>query len=265
MMPTNSATSESQLYYEEKGTGAPIVLIHPAGATASTWGAAVEDLARVGRVITYDRRGYDRSPGEPVRSIAAHTADAAALLDRLETGPAVLVGTSVGATIAIDLGRLRPDLARAVVAHESPWHVTRHVPTLRQLAALTKMRWLAARHQYGEAIATFLRFAYSYRDGGSAWDRFPEEWRRIASQNARAGLDDIRIAIGSYPTARQLATVRIPVVCTCGERSAQTMVDVTRSLARAIPDAKFCQIEGAGHAAPFDTPANFADVVAGVV
>jgi len=30
---------ESSLYYEEKGDGPPILLIHPAGATASTWGA----------------------------------------------------------------------------------------------------------------------------------------------------------------------------------------------------------------------------------
>jgi pimeloyl-ACP methyl ester carboxylesterase len=39
------------LYYEELGEGVPILLVHPAGATASTWGAATEELARVGRVI----------------------------------------------------------------------------------------------------------------------------------------------------------------------------------------------------------------------
>jgi pimeloyl-ACP methyl ester carboxylesterase len=44
----------------------PILLVHPSGATASTWGSAVGELARIGRVITYDRRGYARSGGEPV-------------------------------------------------------------------------------------------------------------------------------------------------------------------------------------------------------
>ena len=71
------------LYYEEVGEGVPILLIHPAGSTASTWGAAVEDLARIGRVIAYDRRGYARSGGEPVRGIFTHTADAAAILEYL--------------------------------------------------------------------------------------------------------------------------------------------------------------------------------------
>lgn len=45
------------LYYEELGDGFPIRLIHPAGATASTWGSVPEELARAGRVVVYDRRG----------------------------------------------------------------------------------------------------------------------------------------------------------------------------------------------------------------
>ena len=78
MNPVTSSGCE--LYYERVGNGAPILLIHPAGATASTWGPAVRKLARIGQVITYDRRGYARSGGEPVRSVSIHTADAAALL-----------------------------------------------------------------------------------------------------------------------------------------------------------------------------------------
>lgn len=221
-----------------------------------------DDLAQVGRVIAYDRRGYRRSGGEPVRSIATHTADAAALLQKLDASSAVVVGLSVGATIAIDLARLRPDLVYAVVAHESSWHVTRHAPTLNQIAALTRMGWLAWRGRHAEAAATFLRFAYTYRDGATAWDRFPAEWRETVSENAQPALADIRIAIGDYPSAMALTTVRSPIVCTCGERSAETMIHVTRSLARAIPTATFRQIHGAGHAAPFDAPAEFVEVVA---
>ena len=70
-------------------------------------------------MIAYDRRGYARSGAEPVRSISTHTADAAALLEYLRTPPAVVVGTSAGAAIAIDLAVRRPDLVRAVVAMNS--------------------------------------------------------------------------------------------------------------------------------------------------
>jgi 3-oxoadipate enol-lactonase len=77
------------LFYEEAGEGVPILLIPPAGATASTWGSVTAELARIGRVITYDRRGYARTGGEPVRLISTHTADAAAILEYLQAAPAV--------------------------------------------------------------------------------------------------------------------------------------------------------------------------------
>jgi pimeloyl-ACP methyl ester carboxylesterase len=261
-MSGDHASSDARdLYFEEKGSGPSILLIHPSGATASTWGTFAEELAQRARVIAYDRRGYHRSGGASPHSIAQHTADAAALVETLQAAPVVAVGTSVGATIAIDLARLRPDLVHAVVAHESPWHVTRHRPTLRQIRALSRMSWLASRGRHPEAAAAFLRFAYTYRDGGSAWDQFPDYWRQAVSENAEAALTDIRIAIGSYPSRQQLAAIDRPVTCTCGERSAKTIVQVTRSLAKAIPTATFAQIEGAGHAAPFDAPSNFASVV----
>src|SRR5690349_10207190 len=130
------------LYREVKGDGIPILLIHPAGSTASTWGSAHDGLAEVGQVITYDRRGCGQSGGAPGRSIPEHTSDAAALLDGMQLPPAVVVGTSIGATIALDLAQARPELVRAVVAYESPWHVTRQPPTYRQLRALAAMGWL---------------------------------------------------------------------------------------------------------------------------
>ena len=49
----NTVTSNGcSRYYEDVGEGVPILLIHPSGATASTWGSAIDELARVGRVIT---------------------------------------------------------------------------------------------------------------------------------------------------------------------------------------------------------------------
>ena len=96
-------------------------------------------------------------------------------------------------------------------------------------------------------------------------DDVAEEWRRTASENAQAALCDIRISIGDYPTAKELATISRPVLCTCGSRSAPKMVRVTRKLARVIPTGVFRQIDAAGHAATFDAPSNFVRVVREVV
>ncbi len=252
---------KSDLYYEAQGEGVPILLIHPAGATASTWGAVAEELAEVGRVVAYDRRGYSRSGGEPVHSIPRHTADAAAMLDMLHTAPAVVVGTSVGATIGIDLALRRPDLVRTVIAYESPWRASRRRPTASSLAVLARMGWMALRGHHADAAESFLRWAYTYPGGGTAWDSFPEEWRRAARENAKAVLADIRIAIGGYPPPKDLATISPAVVCTYGARSDPSMAHITRSLARVIPTASVREIEGAGHAVAFDAPANFVKVI----
>ena len=250
----------NSFYYEEKGEGQPILLIPPSGSTASTWGALPDDLAGAGRVIAYDRRGYTRSGGEVIRSAAEHTRDAAAILDALEARPSVLVGTSAGATIALDLAVRRPDLVRAVVVHEAPWRALRH-PDASGLAVLATMQWLAWRGRYPEAAETLLRWVYAYRDGGSAWDAFPEQWRRTARENGRSVVADLKSTMGGYPSPQDLATITAPVVCTYGSRSRGYMRAITSALAQAIPTAMVREIDGAAHAVAFDAPGNFAQVI----
>jgi pimeloyl-ACP methyl ester carboxylesterase len=250
------------LYYEEAGDGVAILLIHPAGSTASTWGVAADELARIGREIAYDRRGYARSGGVAPHSMAPHTDDAAAILGQLCTRPAIVVGTSAGAAIAVDLAVRRPDLVRAVVAHEFPWRFAHRLPAASQVVALTKIGSLALRGRTIAAAEVLLRSACAYRDGGSAWDAFPEAWRQAGRDNANAALADFRNSIGTYPSAAELATVAVPVVCSYGARSPNSMFRLVRALVAAIPTAKPHRIEGAGHAAPFDAPTNFAGLIA---
>lgn len=260
---TDSVRSDGfDLYYEVAGDGVPILLIPPSGATASTWGSAAEELARIGRVITYDRRGYARSGGEPVRGMSMHTADAAALLEHLQAPPAVVVGTSAGAAIAVDLAVRRPDLVRVAIAHEFPWRFAHHLPTRSQITALAKIGVLALRGRGDDAAELLLRTAYTYPDGTSAWDAFPATWRTIARENAAATLADFLNSIATYPSADDLATIEVPVVCSYGSRSAKNIVALVRGLAAAIPTATTHEIEGASHAAPFDATANFVGLIA---
>jgi pimeloyl-ACP methyl ester carboxylesterase len=194
-----------------------------------------------------------------------HTDDAAALLEQLDTPPSVVVGTSAGAAIAVDLAARRPDLVRVVVAHEFPWRFTRHVPSVSQLRALATIGSLTLRGRQSDAAEALLRSAYTYRDGRSAWDAFPEEWRQAGRDNAAAALADFRNSIGVYPSAADLTNVAVPVVCTYGARSPDNMAHLVKSLAAAIPSASTHRIEGAGHAAPFDATDNFVQVIAEAV
>jgi pimeloyl-ACP methyl ester carboxylesterase len=183
----------------------------------------------------------------------------------LRTPRAVAVGTSAGAAIAVDLAVRRPDLVRAVVAHEFPWRFARHVPTTARVAALARIGSFVLRRRHSDAAEALLRFAYTYREGGSAWDAFPEEWREAGRENAKTALADFRNSIGGYPSAAELATVEVPVVCSYGARSPDSMVRLVQALAAAIPTARTHRVEGAGHAAPFDSTRNFAQLIADAI
>ena len=88
-------------YYEEAGSGEPLVLIMGLGGDLQGWALTAPALAKHFRVITYDNRGAGRS-GAPDRpySIAGMADDLAALLDALDIQKAHILGFSMGGYIA---------------------------------------------------------------------------------------------------------------------------------------------------------------------
>ena len=86
------------LYYEDHGTGEPIVLVHGWPLSGASWEKQVPALLDAGyRVITYDRRGFGKS-SRPVSGFEYNTlaADLEKLLTKLDLHDATLVGFSMG-------------------------------------------------------------------------------------------------------------------------------------------------------------------------
>ncbi|UFS72110.1 alpha/beta hydrolase [Geomonas sp. RF6] len=86
------------LYYEDHGTGQPVVLIHGWPLSSASWEKQVPVLLNAGyRVITYDRRGFGRS-SKPSTGYDYFTLseDLHKLLSRLDLRDAILVGFSMG-------------------------------------------------------------------------------------------------------------------------------------------------------------------------
>jgi len=86
------------LYYEDHGSGAPVVLIHGYPLSGRAWDRQLPVLLDAGRrVITYDRRGFGKS-SQPASGYDYDTfaADLAALMDELDLHDATLVGHSMG-------------------------------------------------------------------------------------------------------------------------------------------------------------------------
>src|SRR5712664_1646443 len=101
-MPTVTVGTENsagiEIYYEDHGTGLPVVLIHGYPLSGRAWDKQVPVLLEAGhRVITYDRRGFGQS-SQPTTGYDYDTfaADLSTLLDHLDLHDAVLVGHSMG-------------------------------------------------------------------------------------------------------------------------------------------------------------------------
>ncbi|MFC7979984.1 alpha/beta fold hydrolase [Streptomyces cinereoruber] len=86
------------LYYEDHGTGQPVVLIHGYPLDGHSWEKQAAALLEAGyRVITYDRRGFGRS-SQPTTGYDYNTfaADLNTVLETLDLHDAILVGFSMG-------------------------------------------------------------------------------------------------------------------------------------------------------------------------
>src|SRR5262245_23810481 len=120
-MPTVNVNGTT-LYYDEASTGQPLLFIHGMCGDASVWADQMRRLAPYFRCVAYDRRGHSRSPLGPItqRTVELHTDDAAQLILELGLTPCLVVGSSGGARIALDLIRRYPRLVAGAVLSEPP-------------------------------------------------------------------------------------------------------------------------------------------------
>src|SRR6266536_1661770 len=102
-MPT-AQVNGIDLYYEEQGSGEPLLLIMGFTAHSMLWMMQVPALAQRYRVITLDNRGVGRSSVPPGPHTTRQMADdAAGLLDHLGIEQAGVIGWSMGGMIAQEL------------------------------------------------------------------------------------------------------------------------------------------------------------------
>jgi pimeloyl-ACP methyl ester carboxylesterase len=113
----------ASLHYKARGSGPLLLLLQGGDGDADGADALAGHLASDYTVLSYDRRGLSRSPvSDPAAAIdmATHSEDASRLLAAVTSDPALVLGTSLGAMLGLDLISRHPGQVRLLVAHEPP-------------------------------------------------------------------------------------------------------------------------------------------------
>lgn len=112
----------ARLHYETRGSGPLLIMIPGATGDARVFTTVGEHLAEHHTVLTYDRRGFSRSPldgpQDYSRRLATDVDDVARLIEHHGGGPATVFGTSSGAVIALTVLSRHPSLVGALAAYE---------------------------------------------------------------------------------------------------------------------------------------------------
>jgi pimeloyl-ACP methyl ester carboxylesterase len=228
-----------RLYYEERGSGTPIVGIHGGGSSAVFWETAAETLSEVGRVITYDRRGSNRS-GRPEpyerTSVRDHADDALELMRALDAEPAILIGRSYGGTVALDLALRHPESALGIALLEAGTEglSPEYDAWFESLAEKVEQ---AAGERGVDAVAEVV-----LRDVFGAWEELPDVWRDVFTANSPALLAEVRG--GESVDIASLDELRVPTLVATAEDSPEGIRLGSEALARAVPGARSVHVGG---------------------
>ena len=247
-----------ELYYEDHGSGQPVVLIHGYPLSGRAWDKQVAALLESGyRTIAYDRRGFGKS-SQPAAGYDYDTfaADLNALLEYLDLRDAVLVGHSMGT------GEVTRYLSRYGSARVAKGVLVSPIPPyLRQ----------ADDNPDGVPQALFDGFAQAARADTPAWmdgflgnfynvetlrgtlvsdQAFQASWNLAVTASATAAV--ACIATWATDFRDDLPKIDVPVLVIQGDADQVLPLDKTgKRLPGLIKDVNLVVIEGGPHAIPW--------------
>jgi len=249
------AIEGTDLFVRDVGSGPAIVFVHGMCGDADAWLDQQARLCGRYRCLAYDRRGHSRSPfGNGVRTVQAHADDLAALVDAMGLAPILLVGSSGGARIGLDVARRYPQVLAGAVLSEPALiplsddggasFVAELAPAIR--AALTPQ---AAVDAFFEVVDPRL------------WAALPEERKDRFRANHVELFGDLEMPPYA-PTDAELAAISVRIRFLVGADTKPVFGQIVRRVAPLVPVSDVVELPGATHATYATAPGAFADEVA---
>jgi valacyclovir hydrolase len=225
----------SRIYYEEQGTGEPVLLLPGWAGSINEFSALREALVAAGyKVIAADLPGSGRSEPQPRAYMATYYEEDArsfaALLQHLATGPTHLLGFSDGGEVELLLAATTRGVSRSVVT----WGSSGFVPA-EQLPMLDAM------HNIIDSPIPPLQHFREYLVA-----TYGEDNARTATQNFAGALRAI-VASGGDISLSKVGNITCPVLLIAGEQDFIVSPGHVSQLSERIAGSEFLVAEGAGH------------------
>lgn len=233
----NSAISETGIFYEDRGEGPPLLLLHGLGATHEMWRPQIENFGATHRVIAPDVRGAGRSAELPgwTTILERQAEDLVALMDQLEIGRATLCGVSYGGVLAQRFALDHPERVKCLVVVDSfsnPRPPGASGLALLVASYLTVPLLLLPKGLYVGALQrTYAR-----------WPLAREHMTRAVRSMRGYETMKIRLAINRIDYTGELRGIGCPVLGVVGDDN-RLAVEMMRTFAGAAPGARLEVVE----------------------
>ncbi|MDB5297476.1 MAG: catD [Phycisphaerales bacterium] len=255
-MPTHTTAGGISLYYEDRGRGTPLVLLHGFPVDHRMWDAQAAALAGTCRVITPDLRGFGRSPAAAgTRAARPFTVEDLAddvrhLLAAVSALPCVLGGLSMGGYVALAFARRYPaDLLGLALLDTQAGPDSAAAKANRQ-----KNIDLARAKGPGAVVDAMLPKLFA-PSADVARPELAAAVRRMAEGYTADTVERAMVALRDRPDATPgLAAIAVPTLVVVGDSDQITPPKLAEDMRDGIVGATLAVILGAGHLAPVERP-----------
>lgn len=255
-----------KLYYEEAGTGYPIVFVHEFAADHREWEPQLRYFSRQYRCIAFSARGYP--PSDVPREDSAYgydkaIDDIAAVIRHIGAPKAHVVGLSMGAYATLMFGVRYPQLASALVvagvgAGSPPDHTEEFRTHSRAMAEQFRAEGTAAVARTYAIGPT--RVQLQTKDPRT-WTEFARHFAEHSAEGSAMTMKNVQAGRPSlYEFAAELQRVTIPVLLVVGDED-EPCLDTSLFLKRAMPSSALWMFPRTGHMINLEEPAMFNQVI----
>lgn len=261
-MPLLTTDDNVALYYEDTGSGAPIVFVHEFAGDCRSWEPQVRYFARRYRCIAFNARGWPPSevPPDVARYSQARACDdICSVLDALKIDKAHIVGLSMGGMATLHFGLTYPNRARSLLVAGAGYGSE---PSEREkfrneavvIAGKLEKDGMAAFAQAYAYGPTRVQFENKDPRGFAEFKAMLAEHSAKGAANTQLGVQRERASI--YDLGDRLAKLGVPMLVVTGDEDWPCLLPGV-FIKRICPSAGLLVIPNSGHTVNLEEPDAF--------